>query len=88
MELTPQEMEVIAKFRVTGFFSKTPKQNVTRRAHQVWRDLELKGTQMSMEDMVQALAGLAEKGLLREDEKEIIHLTDEGYNFVCQTDFK
>ena len=84
MELTPQETEVFGTFRVTGFFGKTPKQNVSRATHQVWRTLEANSTSLSMDDLAAALNGLVEKGLLsREEGKDVLRLTDAGYQQIC-----
>ena len=86
MELSAQEAEVLGAFRVTGFFGKTPKQNVSRASHQVWRWLETNGTSLSMDDMAAALNGLADKGLIsREEGKDVLKLTDAGYQQVCAT---
>jgi len=82
-ELSGLEQDILMVFRVTGFFSKTPKKNVSRRYDGVWRGLQANDTQVTVDDIAPGLTSLAEKGLLRLDDG-IAYLTDEGYEVVCR----
>lgn len=82
---------VLDAFRVTGFFSSTPKPNVGRRFNRVLDHLRqsspAKG--ITAEEVVEGLTGLAERKLLRiEPETATAYLTDKGYAAICQAGFK
>ncbi len=83
-ELTELEQNVLSVFRVTGFFSKTPKKDVSRRYDGVWRGLQINDAEISFDDIALGIKGLANKGLLRLDEdKGIASLTEDGYAVIC-----
>ncbi len=82
-ELSDVEANVLMVFRVTGFFGKTPKKNVSRRSDGVWRSLQANNIEMSPDDIASGISSLADKGLLRLD-GGIIYLTDTGYEVICR----
>ncbi len=81
-ELSALERDILMVFRVTGFFGKTPKKNVSRNNSLIWRGLQASDTNVSFDDIAPNLTSLAEKGLLRLDDG-VAYLTDEGYAIVC-----
>lgn len=82
-ELSALERDILTVFRVTGFFGKTPKKNVSRRYDGVWRGLQANNADVHFDDIAPGLTSLADKGLLRLDDGTA-YLTDEGYEMVCR----
>ncbi|VAW15528.1 hypothetical protein MNBD_ALPHA12-637 [hydrothermal vent metagenome] len=80
-QLSELEQIVLGAFRVTGFFGKTPKRNVSRKSSGVWRNVQASGQELSLDEIASALDALAQKGLLRFDQG-VAFLTDAGYEEI------
>ena len=84
-ELTQAEKDAFMVFRVTGFFGKKPKPNVGRYYNAVADALLAKNQEVTVDEVVQTLISLDQKGLLKcNDEKKTAHLTDKGYQQILQ----
>ncbi len=77
------ELAVLTAFRVTGFFGKTPKPNVSRKSSGVWRGVQANGVDLSLDEVALGIDGLVQKGLLRLD-KSVLFLTDAGYGEILK----
>jgi len=84
--LTELEQIVLLKaFRCTGFFSSTPKRDVSRGFTQVIRTINTEGIETSVENVIDAIMGLANKGYITVNtEKQVGTLTEQGYQEICQ----
>ena len=80
-QLNQAEQVVLRAFRVTGFFGKTPKRNVSRKSSGVWRSVQASGDELSLDEIASAIEGLVQKGLLRFDQ-DVAFLSDAGYEEI------
>lgn len=81
--MTPKEAVVLATFRITGWFNKTPKQQVERSFAQVAKAVKKAGNTMTTADLESAISGLGEQGFLEihHNEKKCT-LTKKGYTHI------
>ncbi len=83
-DLNDLERVVLMAFKVTGFFNKTPKRNVSRKSSGVWRSVQASGENMSLDEVAAGIDGLIKKELLRA-EQSVMFLTDDGYEQILKS---
>jgi len=82
-DLSSLEHDILKVFRVTGFFGKTPKKNVSRNYSGIFRGLQANGSDVALDDIAPGLESLAQKGLLKLEDR-VVYLTDQGYEMICR----